>query len=124
MENKEGMVNELFGAVAQYGLVEVVHKLFGEHAKIKLGFTQKVCDASIDEIALSVRGYNVLKRSNINTLGELIEMLNEKDIKSLRNLGEKTAREIKSKIINYGYESLSEYDKKAFLLEVVELNTK
>ena len=42
----------------------------------------------------------------------------------LRNLGEKTAREIKTKIIDYGYNELSDKEKKEFLAEVIELNSK
>ncbi len=124
MEGKGMVVNELYGAVAQYGLVETINKVFGKHAKMKLGFSQKACDISVEELALSVRGYNVLKRSGINTLGDLIDTINEQKIMSLRNLGEKTAKEIKRKVINLGYETLSETEKKEFLVEIMELNMK
>ena len=124
MRNKEDIVNELYSSIKEYGLIMSIHKILGNSAKMNLGFTKNVCDVPIEEISFSVRGYNVLKRCNINTLGEVIDVLNNKKIMSLKNLGEKTAREIKTKIINYGFESLSENDKKAFLLDVVEKNYK
>ena len=65
-----------------------------------------------------------MKRSNINTLGELIDVLNDKKLMGLRNLGEITAREIKTKIIDYGYNELNDKEKKEFLAEVIELNSK
>ena len=124
MRSKEDVVNELYNSIKEYGLIMSIHKIWGNRAKMNLGFTKNVCDVPIEEISFSVRGYNVLKRSNINTLGEVIDVLNDKKIMSLKNLGERTAREIKTKIINYGFNALSEQDKKAFLSEVVELNSK
>ena len=124
MENKEKLANALYEAVSEYGLIRAIYATFGNKAKMNLGFTKRVCNAAIEDFPLSVRGYNVLKRSNINTLGELIDVLNDKKLMGLRNLGEKTAREIKTKIIDYGYNELSDKEKKEFLAEVIELNSK
>lgn len=122
MDNKT--VNELLDLIEKYGLITVIHKTFGNYARMNLGFTKKVCDISIDELSLSVRGFNVLKRSNLNTIGDVIDAMNEKKLMMLRNLGEKTSREIKTKIVDFGYSALSEQDKKEFLLEIIKLNTK
>lgn len=123
MTNKEKMIDELFDTVSEYGLIRAVYATFGNKAKMNLGFTKRVCDVPIEDFPLSVRGYNVLKRSNINTLGELIDVLNDKKLMELRNLGEKTAREIKTKIVDYGYNELSDKEKKDFLAEVISLNS-
>ena len=122
MENNA--VNELFDAVEKYGLINVIHKTFENYARMNLGFTKKVCDIPIDELSLSVRGFNVLKRSNLNTIGDVIDAMNEKKLMTLRNLGEKTSREIKTKIVDFGYNALSEQDKKEFLFEIIKLNSK
>ena len=124
MENKEMVVNELYNAVEKHGLIRVIHKMFGNGAKMNLGFTKNVCDISIEELSLSVRGFNVLKRSNLDSIGDVIDAMNDKKLMSLRNLGEKTSREIKTKIVNFGYASLNDKDKKEFLREVIELNSK
>lgn len=124
MENKELVVNELFDAVEKYGLIKVIHKMFGNGARMNLGFAKNVCNISIEELSLSVRGFNVLKRSNLDTIGDVIDAMNDKKLMSLRNLGEKTSREIKTKIVNFGYDSMSDKDKKGFLREVIDLNSK
>lgn len=118
------VVNQFFDTVEKYGLIKVIHNTFGNRARMNLGFTKKVCDISIDELSLSVRGFNVLKRSNLNTIGDVIDAMNEKKLMDLRNLGGKTAREIKTKIVDFGYKALSEYDKKEFLIEIIKLNSK
>ena len=122
MENKDLLVGKLHETVGRCGLVPAVRVAFGNQAKFRLGFSKSVCDILIEEIALSVRGYNVLKRSNLNTIGDVIDAINDKRLSGLRNLGEKTAREIKTKVVNFGYDSLSERDKKEFLSDIVEIN--
>lgn len=86
MDNKEKLVNQLFEAVSEYDFIKAIYATFGNKAKMNLGFTKRVCNVAVEEISLSVRGYNVLKRSNINTLGELIDALNGKKLMDLRNL--------------------------------------
>jgi len=56
---------------------------------------------SIDELDLSVRSYNCLKRANINTIGELIKHSTE-DLMKVRNLGKKSLEEIVSKLEQMG----------------------
>jgi DNA-directed RNA polymerase subunit alpha len=56
---------------------------------------------SIDELDLSVRSYNCLKRANINTIGELVKHSTE-DLMKVRNLGKKSLEEIVSKLEQMG----------------------
>jgi len=51
----------------------------------------------IEDLDLSVRSYNCLKRAGINTLGELIEK-SEEDMMRVRNLGKKSLKEVKQKL--------------------------
>ena len=51
----------------------------------------------IEELELSVRSFNCLKRANINTLGDLINK-SENDMMNVRNLGRKSLEEIKQKL--------------------------
>lgn len=62
---------------------------------------EKVIDKSIDELELSVRSYNCLKRANINTVGELIGR-SEEDMMKVRNLGHKSLEEVKAKLMELG----------------------
>lgn len=120
--NKAEVVKTLIDAQKEFGLVETLHKVFGRDIKVNIGFSKSACDASIEELALSVRSYNALRRANVSTLGDLIEKLNEGGLKSIRNLGVKSYREIQTKMLVYGFERLSEKEKYAFFNYVVENN--
>lgn len=59
----------------------------------------------IEELELSVRAFNCLKRANINTLGDLLERT-EEDLAKVRNLGKKSIEEIKQRLEEYSEGSL------------------
>ena len=62
---------------------------------------EKLLDMTIEEIDLTVRSYNSLKRAGINTLGELTQMT-ESDMMKVRNLGRKSLEEVKAKLASLG----------------------
>lgn len=64
---------------------------------------EKVLEMSIDELELSVRSYNCLKRANINTVEELINKTPD-DMMKVRNLGRKSLEEVLSKLKELGLE--------------------
>ena len=59
--------------------------------------TAKVLEMTIEDLDLSVRSYNCLKRANINTVADLTEKTEEEMIK-VRNLGRKSLEEVKKKL--------------------------
>lgn len=59
--------------------------------------TAKVMEMTIEELDLSVRSYNCLKRANINTVADLTEKT-EDDMMKVRNLGRKSLEEVKKKL--------------------------
>ena len=61
-------------------------------------------DKPIEILDLGVRSYNCLKRAGINTIGELTDKT-EEDMMKIRNLGKKSLKEIKDKLIevNLGF---------------------
>lgn len=61
----------------------------------------KVLEMPIEELDLSVRSYNCLKRAGINTVGELINKTDEEMMK-VRNLGKKSLEEVKQKLAALG----------------------
>ena len=69
---------------------------------------EKVLEMSIDELELSVRSYNCLKRANINTVEELTNKTAE-DMMKVRNLGKKSLEEVNAKLDELGL-SLKEND--------------
>lgn len=62
---------------------------------------EKVLEMSIDELELSVRSYNCLKRAGINTVEELTNKTAE-DMMKVRNLGRKSLEEVLSKLKELG----------------------
>ena len=63
--------------------------------------TQKALDMSIDELELSVRSYNCLKRAGINTVEELTNKTPD-DMMKVRNLGRKSLDEVLTKLKELG----------------------
>ncbi|MGL4484712.1 MAG: DNA-directed RNA polymerase subunit alpha [Anaerovoracaceae bacterium] len=61
----------------------------------------KVLDMPIEELELSVRSYNCLKRDDINFVGQLAEKT-ESEIMKVRNLGKKSLDEVKLKLDELG----------------------
>ena len=62
---------------------------------------------TIDELDLSVRSYNCLKRANINTVADLISKTGE-DMKKVRNMGKKSLDEVQKKLEMMGLSLASE----------------
>ncbi|HPF21091.1 MAG TPA: DNA-directed RNA polymerase subunit alpha [Syntrophomonas sp.] len=62
----------------------------------------KVLEMSIEELELSVRASNGLKRASINTVGDLIEKTRE-EMSKIRNLGQKSLEEIERRLNEMGF---------------------
>ena len=104
------------------GLIATIKNLFGAGAKIRLPFTEKACNTLIEELGLSVRSYNCLKRVGINNVEKIVDYIQNDKLLTVRNLGMKSKKEIHVKIYEFGYKSLSEKAKKAFVKDLYELN--
>jgi len=62
---------------------------------------EKVLEMTIEELDLSVRSYNCLKRAGINTVEELNQKT-EEDMMKVRNLGKKSLEEVQQKLAELG----------------------
>ncbi len=70
---------------------------------------EKVLEMTIEDLDLSVRSYNCLKRASINTVEELTKKT-EDDMMKVRNLGRKSLEEVINKLHGLGLSLLSEDD--------------
>ncbi len=61
----------------------------------------KVLDMSIEELELTIRSFNCLKRAGINTVGELVNKTPD-DMMKVRNLGRKSLEEVHAKLKELG----------------------
>lgn len=70
-------------------------------------------ETSIEELELSVRAFNCLKRAHINTVQELINILHNRpeELKRIKNLGQKTYEEIVKKVEKWNTEVESQREK-------------
>ena len=59
--------------------------------------SERLLDMTIEELDLSVRAYNCLKRAGINTVNELVQK-NQEDMMKVRNLGKKSLEEVEQKL--------------------------
>ena len=62
-------------------------------------------ETPIENLDLSVRVFNSLKRTGITTVGEVLELLEKGDeaVMSIRNFGEKSLEELRAKMREKGY---------------------
>ncbi len=65
--------------------------------------TEKVLEMTIEELDLSVRSFNCLKRAGINKVEDLINK-SEEDMMKVRNLGKKSLDEVVAKLRSLGFE--------------------
>ena len=119
---KDEVVNELLKSANENGIITTLYGVFGKCIKVSVPFSQKACDTSIDELDFSVRASNALKRASIFTIGQAIDLIADDGLLRIRNLGKKTQNEIKTRILAFGYERLTELEKKRFFYDVVERN--
>ncbi|MBQ5317258.1 MAG: DNA-directed RNA polymerase subunit alpha [Oscillospiraceae bacterium] len=69
--------------------------------------SKKVLEMTIEELDLSVRSFNCLKRAGINTVEDLISK-SEEEMMKVRNLGKKSFDEVKEKLQSLGFNLSSE----------------
>ena len=62
---------------------------------------ERVMEMTIEELDLSVRAYNCLKRAGINSVSELVQR-NQEDMMKVRNLGKKSLEEVEQKLEGLG----------------------
>ena len=84
-------------------MVELSEKVKEEEFMIEREDEQnsQILEMQIEDLDLSVRSYNCLKRAGINTVEELTQKT-EEDMMKVRNLGKKSLEEVESKLAELG----------------------
>ena len=87
-------------------------------------YSNRLADLSIDEMNLTVRSSNGLKRANIHTLGNLRKVLEiENGLQNIRNIGQKSIKEIKQMFFEECYTRMQPYEKASYWQEVIDTNS-
>lgn len=106
------------GSLRPEEAISLSAKILSEHLSLFIGLTSeisnveimvekeeeqknKILEMPIEELDLSVRSYNCLKRAGINTVEELIQKTPE-DVMKVRNLGKKSLEEVMNKLAELG----------------------
>ncbi len=87
------------------GISEELLKLIDERTEEGSRLTSEMIETPIENLDLSVRVFNSLKRTGITTVGEVLELLEKGDeaVMSIRNFGEKSLDELRQKMREKGY---------------------
>ena len=102
------------------GLPAALQHYYGGNIRLSLSFTKRTCAASIDELMLSVRSQNALKRAGLFTVGAIVQALEADELGKIRNLGRKSMAE--TRVTVFGFEALSGDGKQAFFRSLMAEN--
>ncbi|MCC8196664.1 MAG: DNA-directed RNA polymerase subunit alpha [Ruminococcus sp.] len=108
------------GVISAKEAVSMAAKLLNEHLNLFVNLSEetivdeimtekenktkdKVLEMTIEELDLSVRSFNCLKRAGINTVSDLAEKT-EGEMMKVRNLGKKSFEEVKTRLASLGVE--------------------
>ena len=112
------------GTISAKEAISLAAKLLNEHLNLFIDLSEetipdtmmvekddkgkeKLLEMTIEELDLSVRSFNCLKRAGINTVNDLIEK-SEEEMMKVRNLGKKSFDEVKEKLNSLGFDLSSE----------------
>ena len=110
---------KLWEQAAKNGILETLQSLGVERAIVP--YHKRVSEISIEEMNLSVRSNNGLKRVGIETFGQLQAWLVAGNtIRSIRNLGEKSVKEIKKNFFELCYAQLSGNEQMRYWQKVMD----
>lgn len=87
------------------GVSEESLTVIAEEEEESSRLTSEMIETPIENLDLSVRVFNSLKRTGITTVGEVLELLDKGDeaVMSIRNFGEKSLDELRTKMSEKGY---------------------
>lgn len=112
------------GTISAKEALSQAANLLGEHLKLFIDLSEeaglaevlvekdekgkeKILEMTIEDLDLSVRSFNCLKRAGINTVDDLINK-SEEEMMKVRNLGKKSFDEVKGKLQSLGFDLSSE----------------
>jgi DNA-directed RNA polymerase subunit alpha len=93
-------LRDLFGLFAEYSEEGPGGLAIGE-GRAELGSGSPDLALPIEDMDLSVRSYNCLKREGVDTVGQLVQKT-EQDLLDIRNFGQKSIDEVRDKLIEMG----------------------
>lgn len=101
------------------GVLELLRKMHRHNAIVP--YSNRLAELNIDEMSLTVRSSNGLKRAGIHTFGQLKERMGEENgLINIRNIGQKSLKEIQQLFIEECYSRLLSYEKAQYWQEILD----
>ena len=95
----------------------------GRRLRFPVYLGKELLETPIEELELSVRSFNCLRRAGIATLGDLVQNIHTReDHLKISKLGRRSPDEIMDAIMEYQYTILPDGAKKKYLDRIMELN--
>ena len=121
-------MNKYLDGITIEGLLMVLMEMKGTfHFQVMFNEEQMREDVAVMD--LSQRAINCLRRSGINTVGQLVKSFHTKEgetskkqLRKLRNLGQNTADDILIKLFFHQFTVLSENRRKSYMDKILEMN--
>lgn len=93
--------NEYYKLKDEYDQVLAAYQAVSGRPAEEVAMETTCLQKTLEELDLSVRSYNCLRRAGKNTVGDISKMT-EVELSKVRNLGRKSAEEVKAKLAEYG----------------------
>ena len=121
-------INALHGIIAELENGAPISKALSTYytkRKVIIPIKKITHDRSIDELFLTTRTSNALKRAKLMTFGDLLDYVeNGNQLKKIRGFGVTSIQEFYEQILDYHFELLNADEKVEFLITFVEGNEK
>lgn len=108
-----------------YREFDEIYRKYGRRFRFPVYLGTEFLETPLEDLELSVRSYNCLRRSGIRNVGDIVGSIERRaDLLKIRNLGEKSADEIMTALMEYQFSILSDEGKRRYIVRIAELNRK
>ena len=103
--------------------IEELKQKRGGLIKFPVILSKEFEDADVNELDLSTRSFNCVKRAGIGKVGQLVSCIQGRDdLLRIRNLGKKSADEIMYKLFLFHYSTLKQDRRDAYIERIKNIN--
>lgn len=111
---------EMVELAQSIGFIEVLHIFYKRGMTISIPLREDKANREIESLNLSIRPYNCLVRFKIEKMGQLVDAITSKEIAVIKNLNEKSIREILLKTMEFAYLYLDSEGRLKFMQSVLD----
>ena len=120
--NKNLSAKDLVKLSEQNGFIQTVYSEFGKAVNVSIPISENDMDTDITELNLSVRAFNGLKRRGVSTVRDLVGIIENGELPCVRNLGRLSVSQIKTLVLDYYYNQLTDGEKIVFFQKLIDKN--